>query len=60
MKTDCIFFDECRRPTNVCTSRCKEYSKRKNVSKSKRLFDACWRVVKQKAVGSRSMKKVGK
>jgi hypothetical protein len=30
MKTDCEFFDECRRPLQVCKATCKEYVKRKS------------------------------
>jgi hypothetical protein len=52
MKTDCEFFDECRKPVQACTSRCPEYKKR-NASGSK-LADA--NVGEQKAGSSRSRK----
>ena len=38
MKTNCEFFDECRKPVECCTGRCPEYKKR-NASGSK-LADA--------------------
>jgi hypothetical protein len=53
MKTNCEFFDECRRPVECCTSKCPDYVKRKNASGSK-LADA--NVGEQKADSSRSRK----
>ncbi|MFA5724467.1 MAG: hypothetical protein WC979_09505 [Candidatus Pacearchaeota archaeon] len=31
MKTNCEFFDECRKPVQCCTSKCPEYVRRKHV-----------------------------
>jgi len=39
MKTDCEFFDECRKPVECCTSECKDYIKKKK-TRERRLFMA--------------------
>jgi hypothetical protein len=33
MKTDCEFFDECRRPVQVCNAKCPDYKTRKRDEK---------------------------
>jgi hypothetical protein len=33
MKTDCEFFDECRRPVQVCKAKCPDYKTRKRDEK---------------------------
>jgi hypothetical protein len=41
MKTDCVYFDECRKPVQACTNKCPDYKKSeemKEIARKRKLF----------------------